>query len=91
LSPIDEPVVDANATAAPSVPDALEAIPDVEAKWPYAVTPVADVPVECETAAALESGASIPPGRAVFAECPKPRRPGFGPLFQVWHEWSTSR
>jgi hypothetical protein len=44
---------------------------------------------ECIATATTEHTPSIPPGSATFPEYTKPRRSRFGPLLQVWHEWSS--
>jgi hypothetical protein len=50
--------------------------------------PTVDEPAEYSTVVVPEPATSIPPDSTVFAECPVPRRLRFGPLFQMWHEWS---
>jgi hypothetical protein len=86
--PADESAADGNIVAAPSVLDAPSTILYAKDECPNAVTLAVDESTECATAVVLEFAASILPDSAVFAECPKPRKPGFGPLFQVWHEWT---
>jgi hypothetical protein len=74
--------VDANANAVPSISSTMAAVPDVE-------TTAADEQLERTATAMTEPTASILPGSATFPECTKPRRSRFGPLLQVWHEWSS--
>jgi hypothetical protein len=62
---------------------------DAETQHANAATIVADEPAECTATAATEPTTSIPPSSATFPEDTKPRRPRFGPLFHVWHEWSS--
>jgi hypothetical protein len=76
------------AGAVPSVSTFSATILDAEAECSYAVTSTTAELVECAAAAAPEPAAVIPPSSAVFIEGPKPREPGFRPLFQVWYGWS---
>jgi hypothetical protein len=61
----------------------------VEAKCSIAVNTAEDEPTKCAVAAVTELATSISPNSATYTECTKPRRSRFGPLFQVWHEWSS--
>jgi hypothetical protein len=62
---------------------------DAEIQCSDAVTTAVDEPAKCAATTTIEPIASIPPGGAAFPEYTKPRRSTFGPLLQVWHEWSS--
>jgi hypothetical protein len=86
----DEPNADTNANAAPPISDATATVPDVETKCSITANITADELTRCAAAAAaIEPTTSISPHSATYTECTKPRRSKFGPLFQVWHEWSS--
>jgi hypothetical protein len=84
----DEPNADTDANAAPPISDATATVPDAETKCSTAANTTADELTRCATAATTEPTTSISPHNATYIECTKPRRSWFGPLFQVWHEWS---
>jgi hypothetical protein len=67
---------------------ATATVPDAETKCSIAVNITAYEPKRCAAAATTETTTSTSPHSATYAECTKPRRSRFGPLFQVWHEWS---
>jgi hypothetical protein len=85
----NEPATYANANAAPLILDAPVVASDAETQHTDIATTVADEPAKCAATATTESTASIPLGSATFPKHTQPRRSRFGPLFQVWHEWSS--
>jgi hypothetical protein len=85
----NEPNTDADANAAPPISDAMAIVPDAETKCSYVANIAADEPTRCAAVAMTEPATSISPHSATYTECTKPRRSWFGPLFQVWHEWSS--
>jgi hypothetical protein len=62
--------------------------PNAETKCSTVANTTADEPTRCAIVATTEPATSISPHSATYIECTKPRRSWFGPLFQVWHEWS---
>jgi hypothetical protein len=60
-----------------------------DAKCSIAANTIADEPAKCAAAAIAEVATSTSLRSATYTECTKPRKSRFGPLFQVWHEWSS--
>jgi hypothetical protein len=85
----DEPNADTDAHVAPPISDATTTVPDAETKCSIAANITADEPTRCATAATTEITTSTSPHSTTYVECTKSRRSRFGPLFQVWHEWSS--
>jgi hypothetical protein len=85
----DELNADTDANAVPPISDAIATVPDAETKCSVAVNITADEPTRCAAAATTEPATNISPHSATYIECTKLRRSRFGPLFQVWHEWSS--
>jgi hypothetical protein len=77
------------ATAAPPILDATVTVPDAKTKCSIAVNITADKPTRCAAADTTETTTNTSPHNATYAECTKPRKSRFGPLFQVCHEWSS--
>jgi hypothetical protein len=71
------------------ISDATATIPEAEAKCSIVVNTTADEPAKCVAAATVEPTTSTSPDSATYTECTKPRKSRFGPLLQVWHEWSS--
>jgi hypothetical protein len=67
----------------------MATVPDAETKCSIAANITADELTRCAATATTEPATSISPHSATYAEWTKPRRSRFGPLFQVWHEWSS--
>jgi hypothetical protein len=86
---VDEPNTDTDANATPPISDAMATVPDADTKCSIAANIIADEPTICVVAATTGPATSILPHSVTYAECTKPRRSRFGPLFQVWHEWSS--
>jgi hypothetical protein len=85
----DELTTDADTNAAPPILDATATISDAEAKCSVAANTTVDEPTKYATAAATKPATSTSLHSATYTECTKPWKSRFGPLFQVWHEWSS--
>jgi hypothetical protein len=85
----DEPNADIDANTMPPISNATATTPDAETKCSIVANTTADEPTRCAAATAIDPATSISPHSATYTECTKPRRSRFGPLFQLWHEWSS--
>jgi hypothetical protein len=85
----DELTADADANAVPPILDAMATTPDAEAKYSVAANTAPDELAKFAAAATAEPTTCTSPRSATYTECTKPRKSRFGPLFQVWDEWSS--
>jgi formylmethanofuran:tetrahydromethanopterin formyltransferase len=72
-----------------TIPNAMAAASNAETQCADVATTTADELAKCTATAMVESTVNTLPCSATFPEYTKPRRTRFGPLLQVWHEWSS--